>query len=89
MLVCGGKTGRSVRVFTAVRALTKESVIRSTIAVISSVFISVDADGTTVVVGITVAVDGGGAAGCHVRHIVRLRGRLLNRRDRLGSDLDF
>jgi spore maturation protein SpmB len=63
VLVCGGRTGRSVRAFTAVRALTKESVIRSTIAVISSVFISVDADGTTVVVGIAVAVDGGGAAG--------------------------
>ena len=63
VLVCGGRTGRSVCVFTAVRALMKESVIRSTIAAISSVFISVDADGTTVVVGITVAVDGGGTAG--------------------------
>ena len=63
VLVCGGQTGRSVRAFTAVRALIKELVIRSTIAVISSVFISVDADGTTVVVGIALAVDGGGAAG--------------------------
>ena len=89
VLVCGRRTGHSVRAFTAMRALTKESVIRSTIAAISSVFISVDADGTTVVVRIAAAVDGGGAAGCHVRHIVRLRGRLLNRRDRLGSDLDF
>jgi hypothetical protein len=63
VLVCGGQTGCSVRAFTAVRALTKELAIRSMIAAISSVFISVDADRTTVVVGITVAVDGGGAAG--------------------------
>ena len=63
VLVCGGRTGRSVCAFTAVRALTKESVICSTIAAISSIFISVNADGITVVVGITVAVDGGGAAG--------------------------
>ena len=63
MLVCGGRTGRSVRAFTAVRALTNELVIRSTIAAISSVFISVGADGTTVVVRIAVAVDGGGTAG--------------------------
>jgi outer membrane lipoprotein SlyB len=63
VLVCGGRTGHSVHAFTAVRALTKESVIHSTITTISSVFISVDADGTTVVVGIAVAVDGGSTAG--------------------------
>ena len=40
----------------------KELVICSTIAVISSIFIYVDTDGTTVVVGIAVAVDGGGTA---------------------------
>ena len=63
MFVCGGRTGWSVRVFTAVRALTKELVIHSTIAVISSVFISVDADSTAVGIGIAVAVDGGSTAG--------------------------
>ena len=65
--VCGGPTGCSVRVFTAVRALTKESVICSMIAAMSSVFISVNANRTTVVVRITVAVDGGGNAGVPCR----------------------